>query len=199
MAGNGDNYIKRVLNCVSCYAGAFIHEFQRAFRYCEKQYTKSKFASCGEAVSVGNGCQFTENTLHVGSHVQIGDGCIFKSAHGTIHIGNHVMFGPGVHIHGGDHPIHVAGLLLDECKKDQNSDGRVVVEEDCWIGARAIILKGVTLGRGSVIGAGAIVTHDVPPYSIYVGAPAQKEWQRFSPEELEMHQQALMDRRRTDG
>ncbi|HSM98261.1 MAG TPA: acyltransferase [Gallionella sp.] len=48
----------------------------------------------------------------------------------------------------------------------------VMIEDDAWIGARAIILKGVTIGRASIVGAGAVVTKDVPPYSIVGGNPA---------------------------
>lgn len=48
------------------------------------------------------------------------------------------------------------------------------VEDDCWIGAGAIILYGVTIGKGAVIGAGSVVTKDVEPYSVNVGNPARK-------------------------
>lgn len=49
----------------------------------------------------------------------------------------------------------------------------VVIEDDCWLGHRVSVLDGVTIGRGSVIGAGAVVTKDIPPYSIAVGVPAK--------------------------
>lgn len=49
----------------------------------------------------------------------------------------------------------------------------ITVEDDVWIGSRVNIMAGVTVGRGSVIGAGAVVTHDVPPYSVCVGCPAR--------------------------
>lgn len=174
--------------------GAGVYECQRFFRYCIKQNCIRKFGACGDAVSIGNRCVFTESTLYVGSNVRIGDDCCFKSAHGEIHIGNHVMFGPGVHIHGGDHPIYETGLLLDECEKKDARDGNVTISDDCWIGARAIILKGVTIGKGAVVGAGAIVVHDVPPYTVYVGAPVQKEWPRFSRDELTVHLNVLSAR-----
>jgi acetyltransferase-like isoleucine patch superfamily enzyme len=49
----------------------------------------------------------------------------------------------------------------------------VVIEEDCWLGTGAIILPGVRVGRGSIIGAGAVVTKDIPPLSLAVGVPAR--------------------------
>ena len=49
----------------------------------------------------------------------------------------------------------------------------VVIEDDVWVGARVIVLPGIRIGKGSVIGAGAIVTKDVPPFSICVGNPAR--------------------------
>lgn len=47
------------------------------------------------------------------------------------------------------------------------------IDDDVWIGTRAIIMPGVTIGKGAIIGAGAVVTKDVPPYAIVVGAPAK--------------------------
>lgn len=52
--------------------------------------------------------------------------------------------------------------------------GGVKIEDDCWIGAGAIILNGITIGKGSVVGAGAVVTKDVEPYTIVGGNPAHK-------------------------
>ncbi|MBI4575847.1 MAG: acyltransferase [Planctomycetes bacterium] len=49
----------------------------------------------------------------------------------------------------------------------------VVIEDEVWIGSHAVILPGVTIGRGAVVGAGSVVTHDVPPYGIVVGIPAR--------------------------
>lgn len=50
---------------------------------------------------------------------------------------------------------------------------KVVIEDDVWIGIRAIILPGIKIGRGAVIGAGAVVTKDVPPYTVVGGVPAK--------------------------
>jgi acetyltransferase-like isoleucine patch superfamily enzyme len=67
----------------------------------------------------------------------------------------------------------------------------VVIEQDVWIGAAVIILKGVTIGEGAVIGAGSLVTKDIPPYTIAVGTPAKSIKKRFSDEELKRHLELL--------
>ena len=51
---------------------------------------------------------------------------------------------------------------------------KITIEDDCWIGARCIILKGVTIGHGSIIAAGSVVVKSVPPLTIYGGNPAQE-------------------------
>lgn len=63
-----------------------------------------------------------------------------------------------------------------------STKGAIIVEDDVWIGMNAIILSGVRIGQGSVIGAGAVVTKDVPPYAIVVGNPAKVIKYRFSEE-----------------
>ena len=65
----------------------------------------------------------------------------------------------------------------------------MVIEKDVWVGARSIILKGVTIGEGSVIAAGAVVVKDVPPYSIYINK--DKILKRFSEEEFAKHRELL--------
>ena len=67
----------------------------------------------------------------------------------------------------------------------------MVFEGDNWIGANATILKGVTVGEGAVVAAGAVVTKDVAPYTIVGGVPAKYIGDRFTPEELAQHRLLL--------
>jgi maltose O-acetyltransferase len=60
--------------------------------------------------------------------------------------------------------------MIDQGFKDKEP---VIIEDDVWIGARVIILPGVKIGKGSIVGAGAVVTKDVEPYSIVAGVPAK--------------------------
>jgi acetyltransferase-like isoleucine patch superfamily enzyme len=65
------------------------------------------------------------------------------------------------------------------------SKGDIIVGNDCWIGARAIILSGVTIGDGCIIGAGSVVTRDLPPYSVAAGNPCRVLRMRFEPKDIE--------------
>lgn len=158
---------------------------------CLRSYTLRLFKAHGKRVYIGAGCKFTPSTISIGENVYIGSGCVFQSVHGEITIGNHVMFGPGVHIHGGDHITDRIGIYMDEAKKESGSDGTVTIEDDTWIGANAIILKGITIHTGAIVGAGSVITKDVPEYSIACGNPAKVIKERFTPEQLEEHKRLI--------
>ena len=86
------------------------------------------------------------------------------------------MFGPGVTVVTGDHrtdKLDRPMITVTDSEKLPENDKDVVFEGDNWVGANAIILKGVTVGKGAVISAGAVVTHEVPPYAIVGGVPAK--------------------------
>ena len=106
------------------------------------------------------------------------------------------MFGSGVHIHGGNHIYNIPGVFMDEVKKEDGHDGKVLIQDDVWIGSNAIIVAGgknLTIGEGSIIAAGAIVTKDVEPFSIMAGIPAKKIKERFEGHELEIHKRFLKE------
>ena len=152
------------------------------------EYEKSKFNKLGEDVYVGKNGIFHYKNIEIGSDVYIGANAVFQSTYGKIIIGNHVMFGLGVNIHGGNHKINEVGKLLKHTsEKIVGDDGIITIEDDCWIGANAIILSNVTIGRGSVIAAGSVITKDVPPYSIYSGVPDKKVRNRFSEDDFIKH------------
>ena len=85
-------------------------------------------------------------------------------------IGKHVMMGPRVSIYAENHVFDNPDILM----KDQGVEKKeVIIEDDCWIASNSIILAGVTIGKGSVIAAGSVVTENVAPYSVVAGVPAK--------------------------
>jgi acetyltransferase-like isoleucine patch superfamily enzyme len=110
-----------------------------------------------------------------------------------IRIGSFCSIGPGVlFIGAAEHRVDTATtypLRIVDGKirngAEAFSKGPITVGHDVWFGARCIVLSGVTIGNGAVIGAGSIVTRDIPPYAIAVGNPARVIRYRFSPEIIE--------------
>ena len=94
-----------------------------------------------------------------GERVVINQGCFFLDL-GGITIGNRVLIGPRVTLSTGGHPVEP-----DE-RYNFLTHAPIVIEDDVWIGAAATITPGVTIGHGSVVGAGAVVAKDVPPLSL---------------------------------
>ncbi|WHY69472.1 sugar O-acetyltransferase [Neobacillus sp. SuZ13] len=85
-----------------------------------------------------------------------------------IYIGNNVLIGPNVTIDAGTHPIHP-----ELRRKSAQYNLPVVIEDNVWIGAGAIILPGVRIGENTVIGAGSVVTKDIPANVIAIGSPCR--------------------------
>jgi acetyltransferase-like isoleucine patch superfamily enzyme len=114
--------------------------------------------------------------IYVGNNVHLGVRPTLSATHSSIRIGNNVIFGPEVTIHGGNHRCDLIGRFISdvkECEKLPENDLDVVIDDDVWIGTKAIILHGVTVGRGVIVAAGAVVTKNVPPYNIVGGVPAR--------------------------
>jgi acetyltransferase-like isoleucine patch superfamily enzyme len=76
-------------------------------------------------------------------------------------------------------PIRLASQIRDKDYVWKGLDQKIIIEDDVWIGLGTIVLSGVKIGIGSIIGAGSVVTKDVPPFSIYAGVPAKKIGNRF--------------------
>ena len=109
--------------------------------------------------------------IHVGKNTNINRGCYFvdSSLGDYIWIEERVSVAPGA--------IFIATSYPDFSKlKDYgyNKYGKIIIKDDVWIGAGAIILPEVKIGKCSIIGAGAVVTKDIPEYSVAVGIPAKK-------------------------
>jgi acetyltransferase-like isoleucine patch superfamily enzyme len=110
--------------------------------------------------------------LIVGDNVDLGWGSTISVGR-QILIGNNVRLAQGVLLIGyPGHPIEPEARARGEPETDDQV-GDIVLEDDVWLGSRVVVLPGVRIGRGTIVGAGSVVTKDLPPMSLAAGAPAQ--------------------------
>ncbi len=124
----------------------------------------------------------SEGKIQIGSDCYIGDNSKIWSARG-ITIGDRVLIAHSVNIHDNDsHPKSAhqrhrqTEAICNGGTYDMTDVGRapIVIEEDAWIGFNSTILKGVTIGKGAIVGAASVITKDVPAYAIMAGNPAHQ-------------------------
>ncbi|RIK88957.1 MAG: antibiotic acetyltransferase [Hyphomicrobiales bacterium] len=155
-------------------------------------HTTAELKSCrlGRHVAIGERVVLRE--------VSVGDYSYFERHGEAIYtqIGKFCSIAANVRINALEHPMervtthkityrpneYFKFLGLDRDFRERRRAKRVVVGNDVWIGHGAVVMPGVTLGDGAVVGANAVVTHDVAPYTVVAGAPARPLRARFAPE-----------------
>lgn len=110
-------------------------------------------------------CDYGYNIL-CGENVFFNVNCVVLDEN-KVTIGSNVLFGPGVQLYTASHPLDSMMRRTHKVSKP------ISIGDDCWIGGNAIVCPGVTIGKGCVIGAGSVVTKDIPDYSMAVGNPAK--------------------------
>lgn len=157
-------------------------------------YYRKKMKSCGQNVHIhpSTSVYFGLGNLTLGNNVSIPRFSHIFCTEAPLTIGNNVIFGPAPTIVTGDHRINEIGtpIFLSHEKLPEN-DAPVTIEDDVWVGAHVTILKGVTIGRGSVIAAGSVVNKPTLPYSISGGVPAKTIKFRFTIDEIIEHERIL--------
>jgi len=146
------------------------------------------FLHCGEDVNIERGVYIgAGRTISIGSHSSIGINTVI---HRGTRIGSKVMIAPEVLIFTTNH--RTSSTEIPMIDQGYEPTAPVAIGDDVWIGARAIILPGVTVGSGSIVGAGAVVSRDVPERAIVVGNPARiVRYRTGSAADLEMARSAL--------
>lgn len=125
--------------------------------------------SHGKKINIEHGADFgTGADITLGANSGLGVHC---SVRGPLEIGNDVMMGPDVVILTSNHLTERTDIPMRG--QGGTPPAKVTINNDVWIGTRAIILPGVTIGKGSIIAAGAVVSKDVPDYAIVGGVPAK--------------------------
>ena len=133
-----------------------------------RYFFASRFVGqCGKNVNFEQGARF-DSDIAIGDNSGVGIRC---NVGGAVHIGDNVMMGPECILLSHNHRFD--RLDIPMCQQGFSEEKPIRIGNDVWIGTRAIILPGVTLGDHSVIGAGAVVTKDVPAYAVVGGVPAK--------------------------
>jgi len=155
-------------------------------------FNRADLAACGEGVVFEEGVRiFHPDRVHIGANVYVGHDTLLKGYHagelvigddswigqqcflhaaGDIHIGARVGVGPTVRILTSQHREAGRDVAILHSPIDF---APVVIEDDADIGVGAILMPGVTIGRGAQVGAGAVVLDDVPAYGVVAGVPAR--------------------------
>lgn len=164
---DGGKYVMSVLKKVyQVLFDAFIAKTPESCQPIRNFFVRKYIKSFGGG-SIGRKCHIHKNTS-IGCNSGVGRGCEINNG---VTIGDNVMMGPDVLIYTQNHctsdpkvPMRTQGM---------NQIMPVIIEDDVWIGARVCILPGVVIGKGSVIGACAVVSKSIPPFSVAVGNPAK--------------------------
>lgn len=164
--------------------------------------------SIGQGTCIGdsswlNVCIRDEQTrMRIGACVLVGRQAVISTA-GFLEIGDYCLFAPRVYISDADHIY--TDIFQPIVQQGATCHRSIIVEENCWLGINTVISGSLTLGRGSVVGANAVVTRDIPPFCVVVGNPAQivkmyaprsNSWERVRSEEDIQH---ILDQRRETG
>lgn len=153
----------------------------RLIRSTRRMCAKSCFDKCGKNVNIEKGADFGNgNGIEIGDNSGIGVNC---SIRGPLLMGDNIMMGPEVIIMTSSHNFEDLSIPMNQ--QGAPPKQKVTIYSDVWIGTRVIIMPGVTIGRGAIIGAGAVVTKDVPEFAIVGGVPAKFIRSRLSTKDVE--------------
>lgn len=144
------------------------NRYFKFIRIIRSSIAKHLFSKAGKNINIEKGAVFgTGNNIEIGNYSGLGVKC---NVRGPLKIGDNVMMGPEVRIITN---IHIFDRIDIPMRTQGHRIKGVVIGNDVWIGARVIILPGVSIGDGVIIGAGSIVTKNIQPYAIVGGAPAK--------------------------
>lgn len=133
-----------------------------------RELMEKLFASVGEDVFIEPNfrCEVGRN-ITIGSHAYINFDCVMLD-NGPITIGDHVWIAPMVGLFTVNHALDFEERKAGACRAKP-----IVIGDGVWLGGHVTVLGGVAIGEGAVIGAGSVVTRDIPPHTIAVGNPAR--------------------------
>ena len=158
-------------------------------------FIKRAMGHCGKNVMIKPCTSIFKGleNIHISDNVRIARYAVIYSTHAKVFIGSKVGIAPYLKIITGNHRFDGVGhwMFDGDLPKRPEDDQDVTIEGDNWFGINVTLLSGVTIGRGSCVAAGAVVTKTFPPYSIIGGVPAKLLRYRFTIDEILEHERIL--------
>ena len=176
-----------------------ISRLQQAFQFLQDNFwaffIKRSMGHCGKNVMIKPTTSIFKGieNIFIDDNVRIARYATIYTTRAKVFIGSKTGIAPYLKIITGNHRINNIGHFMFDGDKNKNPDDDkdVIIEGDSWFGINVTILSGVTIGRGSIIAAGAVVTKSCPPYSIIGGVPAKILNFRFTVDEVLEHEKKL--------
>lgn len=154
-------------------------------------YRRSAFGYCDKSVIITPPVELTKlSNIYLYANTDIASNSIISAIHAKFIVKANCAIASGLKVYTGNHAM-IVGKFCTEVTDDfkpEKYDKDVVVENDVWIGANVTLLMGVTVGRGAIIAAGAVVNKDIPPYAIAGGIPAKVLKFKWSIEDIIEHE-----------
>jgi len=132
---------------------------------------QTSFLRLGDDVHLARFCTLRAGERGITVHDGVGLNMrTFLDGNGGVEIGPNTLLSPGVQVISGNHVFDDPAVPI---KLQGTAYGKVSIGEDCWLGTNVIVVPGVTIGRGAIVGGGAVVTKDIPDLGIALGIPAK--------------------------
>jgi len=149
------------------------------------------YAQCGKHVDLFGPLNLDPKKVTLEDHTRLQPGIRLISAGGKLIVRRYSAIGADTLIVPGSHVPTVGMPQFMSMSHINDTETTIVVDEDCWVGARSILLSHCHIGRGAIVAAGSIVTKDIPPYAVVAGSPAKVVAARFNIDQILAHERSL--------
>lgn len=168
--------------------------FNKILKKIKRSHVIKQIGKSGKNLVIGDNVHGNLSNVSIGDSTYLGDNVFFNCLLANVIIGSFVIVADDVLFITGNHRFDIVGKRICEISNEEKKpedDKNIIIQDDVWIGSRSIILKGVTIGEGAIVGAGSVVTKDVPPYTIVAGNPARPIKKRFDDADILKHKEIL--------
>ncbi len=156
-----------------------------------KNTKRSNYPNCGKSVDLYGPLSLDPNLVTLEDYTRLQPGVRVISEGGRVLVRKYSAIGADTLIVPGNHAPTVGLPQYMSTQHINDTATTIIVEEDCWVGARSILLSHCHIGRGTIVAAGTTVTKEVPPYAVVAGNPAKIIATRFSIEQILEHEKSL--------